>query len=118
MMRVVTSSGLQTLPRKGSYWRHRNGNIYSVLSITNQSDRQDEYPTTVNYVGPNGKEWSKQVFNWFEKMTPLTDVVDLWVDMNIGQVLTPEKAAEFKSIWAAMMQQADDDKPKRFKPKE
>jgi len=108
MMQVMTSKGLQTLPRKNSYWKHRNGRIYQVTSVTNLSDRQKEYPATVNYVGPNGKEWSKSVYDWFEKMTPLTDVIVHWLNLNEGQVLTLEKIAELEGLWRGMMQQAGD----------
>lgn len=108
MIQITTSKGLQTLPRRFSYWMHRNGNIYQVTSLTNLSDRQKEYPVTINYVGPNGKEWSKTAYDWFEKMTSLTDVVETWVNFNAGQELTPERIAGFKSLWRGMMQQAGD----------
>lgn len=107
-MQVMTSKGLQSLPRKLSYWKHRNGNVYQVTSVTNLSDRQKEYPATVNYIGPNGKEWSKTVYDWFEKMTPLTDVVVDWLNKHEGQVLTLELCAEFQTLWQSIMQEATD----------
>jgi hypothetical protein len=112
MMQVLTSKGMQTLPRVGSYWKHRNGNIYQVTKVTNLSDRQDEYPVTVSYIGPNGKEWSKQAFNWFTKMRPLTDVLVEWLNNNEGQILTRDKISELAQIWLGMMQQAGDGDPK------
>jgi len=108
MIQVMTRKGLQTLPRKGSYWKHRNGNIYQVTSVTNLSDRQKEYPATINYIGPNGKEWSKTAYDWFEKMTPLTDVIVDWLHDHCGQVLTLERCAELQKLWQGIMQEATD----------
>jgi len=108
MIQVMTNKGLQTLPRQNSYWKHRNGNIYKVIDVTNLSDRQDQYPVTINYVGPNGKKWSKTAFDWFDKMTPLTDVVVDWLNRHEGQVLTLELIVEFEAVWRGMMQEAGD----------
>ena len=108
MIQVLTNQGLKTLPREGSYWKHRNGNIYQVKEVSNESDRQGEYPVTITYVGPNGKKWSKTAFNWFDKMTPLTEVVGRWLFEHVGQVLTPELIEEFMALWRGMMQQAGD----------
>jgi len=96
------------LPRKNSYWRHRNGNIYQVTSITNLDTKQARYPVTVNYIGPNGKEWSKRADEWFEKMTPLTQVLDDWLQRHQGQVLGPKLIIEFQALWHDMMQQVGD----------
>jgi len=108
MIQVTTSSGLKTLPREGSYWRHRNGNIYQVKEVSNESDRQAEYPVTITYVGPNGKKWSKSAFNWFEKMSPLTAEIDLWLHRHEGKLLSPRLILEFQTLWRGMMQQAGD----------
>lgn len=108
MMQVTTPQGLKTLPRKGSWWRHRNGNLYRVVMVTNLSDRQAEYPVTISYVGPNGKEWSKQAHDWFEKMTPLSKVLSDWLDQHLGQALSPELAAEFMNLWSGIEQQMED----------
>lgn len=107
MIQVQTSSGLRTLPRVGSYWKHRNGNIYQVFAVTNLSDRQAEYPVTICYRGPNGKAWSKNAFNFFEKMKPLTEVLEDKL-RELDYVIPNEIAAEIMDVWRGMMTQAGD----------
>lgn len=108
MIQVQTSKGMQTLPRKYSYWQHRNGNIYQVISVTNLSDRQAQYPVTITYVGPNGKEWSKTAFDWFEKMTPLTDVMEQTLVELKDTFLDDYALDKLRAVWHGMMQQAGD----------
>lgn len=53
----------------GSTWLHKNGNIYEVLLITNKyadDNKKDEYPLTVVYQGPDGKIWSKPVYDFIK----------------------------------------------------
>lgn len=108
MIQVLTNQGMKTLPREGSYWKHRNGNIYQVKEVSNESDRQGEYPVTITYVGPNGKKWSKTAFKWFDKMTPLTDVVEETLLSMEGQVLDNSAIRKICAVWYGMMQQAGD----------
>ena len=62
------------LPEIGSRWRHRNGNLYEVESITNIStERPEKYPVTVVYRGENGKLWSRAAADWGRSMTLETD---------------------------------------------
>lgn len=69
-MTSLISSGLSALPPVGTVWQHRNGNEYMVFAILNKdSERQDEYPTTVGYVGKNGKIWSRPASRWHKSMT-------------------------------------------------
>ena len=43
------------IPKPGSRWRHRNGNMYVVLLITNEHSQNDvDYPVMVVYQGSNG----------------------------------------------------------------
>ncbi len=58
------------IPEIGSQWRHRNGNVYTVESITNEStERPGQYPVTVVYRGENEKLWSRPARDWHRSMT-------------------------------------------------
>lgn len=52
------------IPEIGSSWRHRNGNIYTALFLTNKDSERPEYPPTVVYIGPNAKLWSRPISRW------------------------------------------------------
>lgn len=53
-----------------SVWRHKNGNLYTIMFLTNvDSERQEEHPMTVVYSGPNGKLWSRPVSRWLSSFT-------------------------------------------------
>lgn len=57
-------------PAINSLWQHYNGIIYQVVVMTNHpTERQDKYPRTVVYVGPNGKFHSRQLDDWHRSMT-------------------------------------------------
>lgn len=59
----------------GSRWKHKNGNIYTILAFTNIfSEKLDEYPVMVVYQGENGKVWSREYTRWHGSMTLLEDV--------------------------------------------
>lgn len=61
---------LAEIPEIGSQWRHRNGNVYTVESITNgETERPGQYPVTVVYRGGNGKLWSRPAHDWHRSMT-------------------------------------------------
>ncbi|MFY2597027.1 hypothetical protein ACOTHJ_13685 [Achromobacter xylosoxidans] len=67
---ALIGAGLASEPPVGSTWRHKNGNRYTVFAILNKdSDRQDEYPTSVAYVGDNGKTWVRPLHRWHSSMT-------------------------------------------------
>jgi len=58
-------------PKHGSIWLHRNGNRYRVYLYTNiESERQDEYPTTIVYQNvANLKLYSRRLVDWSRSMT-------------------------------------------------
>lgn len=51
---------------KGSVWRHTNGNLYTVIMLTDEPDagKEGEYPVTVIYYGPDGRCWPKKLSEW------------------------------------------------------
>lgn len=53
-----------------SRWKHRNGNVYTVLFIANHaSENEERYPKTVVYQGENGNIWSRPLSDWHRSMT-------------------------------------------------
>lgn len=57
--------------RPGSRWRHRNGNVYQVLLITNLLD-EERYPKTVVYRNVDvGSLWSRRYDDWQRSFTPV-----------------------------------------------
>ena len=51
----------------GKQFKHRNGNIYTVLFLTNidsTPERLNEHPIDVVYMGQNGKIWSRRLSDW------------------------------------------------------
>lgn len=61
------------MPAPGDAWKHRNGNEYEVLMLTNQYSDWLEYSTRVVYQGSNGKVWCKGLGDFIEKMTFLRE---------------------------------------------
>lgn len=57
-----------TVPLPMQRWRHTNGNLYQVLSVSNLRSQRPEYPVTVTYQGTNGHVWSKTLVNFLRKM--------------------------------------------------
>ena len=58
------------VPVINSKWRHYNGNIYTVIELTNlHSENFDKYPITVVYKGENGKIWSRPLSDWSRSFT-------------------------------------------------
>lgn len=70
----IELSNHMTWPRVGSVWSHHNGNIYRVLDYTNvESDRQDDYPTTIIYQNTaNGKKYSRKLVDWARSMVEIS----------------------------------------------
>lgn len=67
---VLPDRPAEGAPARWSEWQHRNGQHYVVLMVTNESDRQDEYPATVVYMGVhNGARWSRKLCDWHRSMT-------------------------------------------------
>lgn len=64
----------RTWPRKGSVWRHTNGNQYQVDDFTNiETSSQDKYPTTIVYRNiRNGAAYSRPLTDWERSMTQVT----------------------------------------------
>lgn len=61
------------LPKKFEKWKHHNGIVYTVDCLANTESISPEYPTTVVYIGPNGKVWAKTLDNFLQKMTRVAD---------------------------------------------
>jgi hypothetical protein len=48
----------------GSRWKHRNGNLYTVLLIANTASTNPDYEPTVVYQGENGNVWARLLSDW------------------------------------------------------
>jgi hypothetical protein len=73
--RYEEALGPQT-PHIYSLWRHRNGNIYRVLMITNTSTNapEDRYPATIIYQNKhNSTVWSRRLDDWHRSMTEIEE---------------------------------------------
>lgn len=57
------------IPKVTSKWRHKNGNIYTVLLVTNLAAQIDEYPVTVVYCDERLNFWSRPLSHWHGSMT-------------------------------------------------
>lgn len=62
---------MEAEPRIGSVWKHRNGNVYSVVLYTNvETGREDKYPHTIVYRNVhNGKHYSRKLSGWHRSMS-------------------------------------------------
>jgi hypothetical protein len=56
----------------GKQFKHKNGNIYTVLFLTN-IDSTPEHPIDVVYMGQNGKIWSRRLSDWDRSFTLLNE---------------------------------------------
>jgi hypothetical protein len=62
------------IPAHKSLWKHKNGNIYEVLMITNLESERPEYPITVVYCNArNFKVWSRPLSEWHRSMTRIEE---------------------------------------------
>jgi hypothetical protein len=56
------------LPQVGFFYKHKNGNKYRIIAITNaegdDESKREKYPVTVVYQGSNGKIWSRRADEW------------------------------------------------------
>jgi len=56
----------------GKQYKHRNGNIYTVLFLTNihtSIELIESHPVDVIYIGQNGRLWSKRLSDWNKSFT-------------------------------------------------
>jgi hypothetical protein len=53
----------------GKQYKHYNGNVYTVLYLTNTSTLSEKYPISVVYMGQNGNVWSRLLSDWFSSFT-------------------------------------------------
>lgn len=67
------------VPSIGSIWRHKSGNEYRVLMVTNLYATKKEYPPTVVYESVNfdvdfeDKYWSRPLSTWRDSMAQMGD---------------------------------------------
>lgn len=62
---VPLPSDVRRVPQRGSVWLHRNGNMYTVLGVSNmQTPGKPDYQPTVHYIGANGNEYSRELKRW------------------------------------------------------
>jgi len=58
---------------QGKQYKHKNGNIYTVIPLTNTGattpERLKEHPIDVVYMGQNGKVWSRPLNDWDRSFT-------------------------------------------------
>lgn len=60
----------------GKQYVHTNGNIYTVLFLTNTSSENDKYPIDVVYIGQNGNIWSRSLSDWNKSFTEMKSEVE------------------------------------------
>jgi len=53
---------------QGKQYKHTNGNIYTILFLTNINFTKD-HPIDVVYIGQNGKIWSRRLTDWHRSFT-------------------------------------------------
>lgn len=63
----TTQSSLPEV-KPGTWWRHRNGNMYLVLFFMNEGNMY-QYPEQIAYQGENGKFWCRLASDWHRSMT-------------------------------------------------
>ena len=57
---------------QGKQYKHKNGNIYTVLFLTNvDSEDKENHPIDVVYIGQNGKLWSRRLSDWDRSFTKI-----------------------------------------------
>lgn len=52
-------------PIEGQQYKHKNGNIYTVLFLTNTENLREDHPIQVVYQGENGNKWSRPLSDWY-----------------------------------------------------
>ncbi|WP_063894566.1 hypothetical protein [Burkholderia ubonensis] len=112
-----------TFPRPTSAWQHTNGNVYTVLCIANEfTERPEQYPPTVVYMGLNGRIWSRLASDWARSMTLVKDAEDAPAapaqaaqydpsrpvsasNLPESMTINPAAAGSFLSRWRDVIQQ-------------
>ncbi|MCG7598818.1 hypothetical protein MHM84_03405 [Halomonas sp. McH1-25] len=61
------------LPKVWESYRHKNGALYRVESVSNMDSGRPEYPVTVTYRGEDGRLWSKTLGEFLRKMTRVSE---------------------------------------------
>lgn len=59
---------------EGKQYKHKNGNIYTVLFLTNiHADKKQavDHPIDVVYIGQNGNLWSRRLSDWSRSFTEI-----------------------------------------------
>lgn len=70
----MTVEELETIRKymTGRFYRHKNGNLYTVLVVTNTEggvERLKDHPVDVVYTGVGGKVWSRPLSKWDRSFT-------------------------------------------------
>lgn len=91
--------------REDQVWNHIDhpGVEYITMLIANRSSIRSEYPTIVNYYGPDGKVWAKEMDEFLAKMNFVR---------NVAVPMTPEEKMLAPWIAAGL---ADEDSCDEFK---
>jgi hypothetical protein len=58
-------------PEPGSIWQHKSGTHYTVFAVSSKPDegKEEDFPVTVFYVGPDGRQWPRPLKRWHGSMT-------------------------------------------------
>ena len=70
--------------RRGVVCRHHSGRVYTVMSVSNEILDDPKFPSTVHYVGANGREWSRKLTEFVDKFDVLYDGTQLAPTPNKG----------------------------------
>jgi hypothetical protein len=54
---------------KGKQYEHSNGNVYTVIHVTNTKNITSKHPPDVVYMGQNGYVWSRRLEGWDRSFT-------------------------------------------------
>jgi hypothetical protein len=59
------------VPEPGSVWQHKSGTHYTVVAVSSTPDagKEEDFPVTVFYVGPDGRQWPRLLKRWHGSMT-------------------------------------------------
>ena len=78
-MRFNLKNYASKLKMEGKKFKHKNGNVYTILHLTNTDntiDRQKRHPIQVVYQGEDGKVWSRELEDWNKKFTEVKTAID------------------------------------------
>lgn len=55
-------------PKPKEFWKHANGNVYAILTITNTESVKPTMHETVVYQDMiTGTEWSRPMVGWYKR---------------------------------------------------